>query len=241
MDIRKYHFRDVDMLMASKAVTLSLKNNQDELIIARTNWTPEYINELETKIDDAISNYLGLDKKKELRDATKSVGALISPAKRDLAFLKTQIEADFGEDAKTVLKVLGYEKYLAKVQKGDQESVIEMLYTFKKGMTEDLKSTMVLHGTNVILIERILDYTDRLKDANVTQEILKETTKEISQEALMTFNSIYNEIVGICKIAASYYQYDKLKKEQFTFSKVISNMKSSKNVKKVIVDQQDEQ
>ncbi len=239
--MRKYNFRDVDMLMASKAVANSLKNNQTELIIARTNWTPEYISELETKIDDAINNYLGLDKKKDLRDATQSVGAIMNPAKRDLAFLKTQIEADFGEDAVSVLKVLGYDKYLTKVQKGDQESVIEMLYTFKKGMTEDLKSTIVLHGTNAILIERILDYTDRLKEANVTQELLKETTKEISQEALLAFNSIYNEIVGICKIASSYYQFDKIKKEQFTFSKVISNMKSSKNVKKIIVNHQDEQ
>ncbi len=241
MDTRKYKFKDVDMLMASKAIALSLKNNQTELIIARTNWTPEYITELETKIDEAINNYLGLDKKKELRDATQSVSAIINPAKRDIAFLKTQIEMDFGDNANEVLKSLGYNKHLTGVQRGVHESVIEMLYTFKKGMTDELKNTMVSKGTNVNLIERILDYADRLKEANVTQEILKETTKEISHEALTAFNSIYNEMAGICKIASSYYQYDKLKKEQFTFTKVISNLKSSSNVKKVVVEQENEQ
>ncbi len=76
--------------------------------------------------------------------------------------------------------MLGYNKYLTKGQKGNQESVIE----FKN---RNLKSTMVLHDTNVILIKRILEYTGRLKEANVNQEILKKTTKEISQEALIAF------------------------------------------------------
>ena len=38
------------------------------------------------------------------------------------------------------------------------------------------------------------------------------------------FNVIYDEVIGICKKASVYYQYDIIKKEQFTFSKIISNL-----------------
>lgn len=78
--------------------------------MARTTWTSDYVTALATKIDDAIENYLGLDKKKELRDATSRLAALQVPAMRDLSFIKTQIDVDFGKEAKEILKNLGFTK-----------------------------------------------------------------------------------------------------------------------------------
>ncbi len=94
----------------------------------------------------------------------------------------------------------------------------------------NFKETLLEKGTNPVLIDRIIGYADQLKDANVTQETLKETTKEVSDEAVGIFNEIYDEIIGICKIAVSYYQYDTLKKEQLTFSKVIANMNGTRKI-----------
>jgi hypothetical protein len=94
----------------------------------------------------------------------------------------------------------------------------------------NFKETLLEKGTNPVLIDRIIGNADQLKDANVTQETLKENTKEVSDEAVGIFNEIYDEIIGICKIAASYYQYDTLKKEQFTFSKVIANMNATRKI-----------
>lgn len=76
----------------------------------------------------------------------------------------------------------------------------------------------------------LFGYADQLKEANVTQESLKETTKEVSDEAVTIFNEIYDEIIGICKIASNYYQYDTLKKEQFTFSKVVANINATRKI-----------
>ncbi|MCW4001540.1 MAG: hypothetical protein NWE93_15020 [Candidatus Bathyarchaeota archaeon] len=205
-------------------------DNLADLSIARSNWSETYVSELSTKIDDAIENYLGLDKKKELRDATGKLATIQVPALRDLSFLKTQLEVDFGNEAKEIKKKLGYDKNLRNVQKGDQETLIQLLYTFKKGMTGDLKTSIVNKGTNVALIDRIIGYADQLKEANVTQETLKETSKEVSGEAVNIFNGIYDEIIGICKIAANYYQYDELKKDQFTFSKVVANMNATRKI-----------
>lgn len=149
---------------------------------------------------------------------------------RDLSFIKTQVDVDFGKEAKEILKNLGFDRHLRDVQKGDQEALIQLLYSFNKGLTDELKTQITEKGTNPALIDRIIAYADQLKEANVSQESLKETTKVISEEAVLVFNSIYEEIVGICKIASSFYQYEPLKKEQFTFSKVIANMNAARKI-----------
>ncbi|MBN2518974.1 MAG: hypothetical protein JXB17_00590 [Bacteroidales bacterium] len=229
---RNYKFKDVEMLMASKTLIKNLSQNLGELSLARSNWTQSFVDTLEAKIDDAIENYLGLDKKKELRDATALVTTIQAPALRDLSFLKKQIEVDFSKTAKSLLKKLGYDKNHRNAHKGDQEALIQLLYSFKKEMNDKLKTEMVSKGTNPELIDRIVSYADQLKTANVSQETLKETTKLVSEEALKLFSEIYDEIIGICKIASIFYQYDSIKKEQFTFSKAINNMKAAKRINK---------
>lgn len=230
---RNYSFKDVDMLLASKTIIETFKLNLAELSLARSNWNEEFANQLAVKIDDAIENYLGLDKKKELRNATANLSSIQTPAIRDLSFLKKQLQVDFATEKtklKEMLKNLGFEKNLRKVHNSDQEALIELLYAFKKGMNNSLKSEIVAKGTNPELIDRIIGYADLMKSANISQETQKETTKAVSEEATNTFNEIYTEIIGVCKIASSFYQYDTLKKEQFTFGKVLSNMNASRKV-----------
>lgn len=230
---RNYSFKDVDMLLASKTIVESLNANLADLSMVRTNWTQEYVTQLSSKIDDAIENYLGLDKKKELRNATANLSSIQTPAIRDLSFLKKQLQVDFAAEKpelKDMLRTLGFVKNLRKVQNSDQEALIELLYAFKKGMKESLKSEIVAKGTNSELIDRIINYADQMKLANVSQETQKETTKAVSEEATNAFNGIYSDVIGICKIASSFYQYDALKKELFTFGKVLSNMNASRKV-----------
>jgi len=232
-NIRAYKSKDVEMLLAAKTIAQSLKENLTDLSVVRSNWTKDYAAALATKIDNAIDHYLGIDKKKELRDATSKLAAIQTPALRDLSFMKTQLKVDFGKQEKEIAKKLGYDKTLRrKVQNGSQEALIQLLYAFKKGMTDDLKKQIVKKGTNPALINRIIGYADQLKEANVTQESLKETTKIISAEAIKAFNDIYEEMIGICKIASNFYRYDALKKEQFTFRKVMNNMNAHRKIEK---------
>jgi hypothetical protein len=227
---RNYNFKDVDMLLASKTIVETLKSNLSDLSIARSNWNEEYTNQLATQIDNAIENYLGLDRKKELRDTTANLAAIQEPAMRDLSFIKTQIEVDFDGEAKEIIKTLGFDKNLRAVQNRDQEALIELLYSFKKGLNNKLREDIIAKGTAPELIDRIIAYADQMKQTNISQETLKETTKELSDEALQEFNNIYDQVIGICKIASSYYQFDTLKKDQFTFTKVVENMNAAKKV-----------
>ena len=228
MATRIYNYKDVDMLLASKTISQSLTEYIADLSMVRSTWTVEFATSLSEKIDNAIETHLGIDKKKELRNATANLKAIQTPAMRDLSFIKTQIDVDFGAKAKEILTNLGFTTSLRKAQSGSQEALIQLLYSFKSSITEELKTTMVSKGTNPALIERVISYASLLLDSNVTQESLKESTKAISEDAVNAFNEIYTEISGICKIASTYYQYEPLKKEQFTFSKVISNMGQTK-------------
>ena len=228
---RNYSYKDVDMLMTSKTIAGNFKSNISELALVRNDWTEEYATNLVSRIDQTIETHLGIDAKKGLRDATSGLSAIQVAAKRDLSFFKTQIDDDFkAEPAKRdeILNTLGFSKYLRGVQKGNQESLVQLLYAFKKNMDNSLRNQITAKGLSDTLIGNIVGYANAFMDANTSQESLKLSTKEITQEVVEVFNAIYEEIIGICKKVSNYYQYDAVKKEQFTFSKVIGNLGSAR-------------
>ena len=234
---RNYNCSDVDMTMTSKTVAESFKAYISELSGVRTDWTESYANSLITRIDNAIDKYLGVDAKKALREATASLTAIQVPAKRDVSFFKTQIDDDFKKEPARrdeILRTLGFSKYLKAVQKGNQEALIQLLYTFKTNMNESLKAEITGKGMNVSLIDNSNEYADTFSRANVSQEYNKEATREITKEVTEVFNAIYDEIIGICKKASSYYQYEPLKKEQFTFSKVLANLGAARKAVSIV-------
>ncbi len=226
---RNYNYKDVEMILASKTITVSFETNIEELSLTRSDWTPEFVVTLKTRIDNAIDKYLGLDKKKGLREATALLHSIQQPAMRNLSFLKTQIEVDFKDGAGEILNSLGFTDNLKKAQNRNQEALIQLLYAFKNAMTDELKTRITGKGTNPVLIETIIGYADQLKEANINQESLKQTTKELTEEAIEEFNAIYDIIIGICKIASVFYYDDPVKKEQFTFSNVVTNMSSGED------------
>ena len=224
---RNYNCKDVDMLMASKTIAETFKTNISELATTRTDWTEQYATDLILRIDNAIHTHLGIDVKKDLRSATTALVSLQFPARRDISYFKTQIDDDFKKNAPRrdeILKSLGFTKYLRGVQSGNQESLIQFLYTFKTNITPALSDEITAKGLNPMLIDNITAYADTFAQANVAQESQKGSTKEISQEVANIFNAIYDEIIGICKKASNYYRYEPVKKEQFTFAKALSNL-----------------
>lgn len=228
---KNYKHASKDMLIASKTIAHSFQDNIQELSLVRTNWTEEYAVSVVNKIDDTFEEFLGGDNLKEQRNATAKLHSIEQPATQLLSFLKVQIEVDFGHEAKEILKQLGYSSNLSNLKNESQEVLTQTLYSFKKGMTPDLKQRIVDKGTNPDLIDKLIGFATVFNEANVSQELKKSASKEFTSEAISAFNAVYDEIIGICKIASRYYQYDELKKELFTFSKVIAKMKSPSSKK----------
>lgn len=224
---RNYSYKDVDMLTGSRIVAVNFKTNITELSSVRSNWTEKYAIDLVSRINQTIETHLGIDAKKDLRNATSGLSSIQVAAKRDLSFFKTQIDDDFKAEPATrdeILNTLGFSKYLRTVQKGNQEALIQLLYAFKMNMTDPLRNQITEKGLSANLIDKLIGYAATFNDANTSQEGFKLSTKEISKEVADVFNSIYDEIIGICKKASVYYQHDPVKKEQFTYSKVIANL-----------------
>lgn len=224
---RCYNSKDVEMLMAAKTVAHSFNENMHELANARTNWSPEYGQDLQARITQAFETHLGHDRKKGLREATEKLRNIHEPAMRDLAFLKAQVEVDFGMESKGILKDLGLKPSLRESRLNNQESMIEVLHAMRKGLQSGLRQRILEKGTDASLLDRIEGYCSQILEANVVQEGMKESSREITAEAIGVFNAIYNEIIGICKIAAKYYQTEPLRRDRFTYAKVLANMKAS--------------
>ena len=228
---RNYSYKDVNMLTASQVVAGNFKSNIGELSTVRSDWTEQYANDLVLRINQNIETHFGIDVKKDLRDATSDLYVVQISAKRDLSFFKTQIDDDFKSTPLVrdeIINTLGFSKHLRNVQQNNQEALIQLLYAFKKNMTDTLRNQVTDKGLSATLIDKIIGYASSFNEANTSQEGLKQSTKEISKEVVDVFNGIYDEIIGICKKVSSYYQFDAVKKEQFTFSKVIGNLGSAR-------------
>ena len=95
-------------------------------------------------------------------------------------------------------------------------------------MTAILKAEIVAKGTAEITINNIVGYAEVLKNANIDQETFKGTRKEITDEAIIAFNDIYDRVISIAKISSNFYKTDKTKQQQFSYSKVSSNLNNQK-------------
>ncbi|NOU46927.1 MAG: hypothetical protein HOO86_07690 [Bacteroidales bacterium] len=227
---RNYQGKDVDMLTACRTIAGSFAANITELSTIRTGWTAAYSSGLITRIDTTITDYLGLDARHDQREATAGVIALQVPAQRDLTFFKAQVDSDFKKELlrhDEILRTLGFTSYYKDVSKGNQESMVQLLYFFKTNMTDALKTEITGKGMSIELINRILTYAEAFMQANTTQEQTKDSSIELKAGAIEAFNETYDEMIAICKIAASYYRFEPLKKDLFTFTRVQANQGGS--------------
>ncbi len=230
---RVYHYPDVTMLLACETICSTLHQNIGDLSVIRQNWSNEYVTDLHERIDYCIDHFLAIDPNKELRHATALFMSIQEPALRDVHYLKKQLETDFRENKnllKDILNLLGYNSYLDETFDKDQKNLIQLLATFKKGLTETIRQLIIEKGVSPLLIERILGYYEDLKFKDITLTSREIRQNELSPEAIPIFNSIYTEVMGICKVATCYFHFDALKKEQFSFHKIVGKQAIDKHI-----------
>jgi transcriptional regulator with AAA-type ATPase domain len=229
--LRNYKGKDVEMLIAVDTITDAAIANQDFLVSKRSNWKDPYLPNLKIAINKAIQDHLGQDNARELRNATLDVLALQSAALKDLAEVKVQIEADFDNNPtlkKEILNTLGFTPFYSKTKNKDQEALISLLYQFKTNLTPDLKAQIINKGTAEEQLDKITNYAEELKSKNVLQEGKKGTKKEITEEAIIAFNAVYNEAIAVAKISAKFFKDRPTIQEQFSYTKVKNNLNNTK-------------
>lgn len=109
---------------------------------------------------------------------------------------------------------------------------MSLLNNFKNSMTEDLKNLVTSGGTNPLHIDKIIGYAPEFQEANLAQEELKNNWNEPSMENSREFQSIYEEIIRICKVGRIIFRDNPEMRDRFTFSKVMSKLNADRAARK---------
>lgn len=229
--IRKYRGKDVDMLIASSTLIENAILNKTFLQTKRSNWTDAFYTAIQTQITTALEEHLGVDSAKQLRQSTQVLTSIQKQALKDLAEIKVQIVEDFKNDTikqTEILTQLGFTTYHKEAQNGDQESLVQLLYKFKTNLTDALKTEIVAKGTAEAILTQTATYADTLKNADITQETFKGTKKEITTAGINAFNTIYDQVISIGKIATKFYKEEPIKRDLFSFSKINKTLSAQK-------------
>jgi len=223
------------MLITSSSIIETAFINRAFLIPKRTAWADPFFDDFKTRIDTTIKDYLGIDSAKELRRITAEMFVIQGKAQNLLAEIKVQLDADFKkEPAKLaeILNVLGFRDYLRSTQTGNQEAIINLLYQFKTNLDTTLKAEIIAKGTNLSTLDTILTYADILKDTNISQENAKGSKKDTTSDYVTVFNNLYDDVIGVAKIAAKFCKENPTLKQQFSFAKVAANLSANSKTAK---------
>lgn len=227
---RKYKPKDVEMLTAAATIIENAIANKSFLQSKRTSWADPFFENIKAEIETTTNTFLGKDAAQQMRLATQVVLTIQAQALIDLAEFKVQIDQDFKEapvQKNEILTQLGFNSYYKLAQKKDQEGLINLLFQFKNNLSPALNTEIVSKGIAQATMNNIIGYAETLKTANISQETYKETRKEITNEAIIAFNQIYDKVISIAKIASNFYKTNKAKQQQFSFAKVAANLNSN--------------
>lgn len=224
---RVYKGKDVDVLTSCATIIEQAINHKPALVAKRANWADPFFPNIKTRIQNAFTNFLGIDNALQMRDATQVVLGIQKNALKDLAEFKIQLMEDF-KNKKTrrdeILTRLDFTAHHKEAQNKDQEALIQLLLTFKLNMTAALQTEITTAGTAASLITAIIGYADVLKNSDITQETMKGSRKVITEAGVKEFNEIYNIVISIAKISAKFFKDDAALKDKFSFAKTMKNL-----------------
>jgi len=221
---RSYPYQDGDTAIACRLAVENIKNNLDALSQVDTSLTNPYLNNLKDQCLQAMV-MLGMNPEEGMLDATLTLNNMIEPALEDLKIIKQMLKVKFDkEETGQILNKLGYPKYYKRAVNRDQEELIKMHFAFSQGMSETLKTRITATGINPVIIDRIIARTEVLYEANVRQEEAKVTARAMNNETIDFCNQLYEEVIGLCKIAYSFYSKDPEKRNQFSFTRLVKNL-----------------
>lgn len=224
---RIYKGKKVEMLTACATIMENSLANQAFLVSKRQVWAPPYFDNLKKRIDDAFNTIIGADNALTLRRATNTVINIYDDSILALAEFKVQLVEDYKNDKPRrdqLLQTFGLNRLFKTGRSKDQEGLIEILFKFKTNMTPALRNELTAKGISAELIERIESYADKLSAANITQETIKGQRKSNTAVDSTELNAIYDEVIAIAKIARTFYRGDAIKRDKFSYTKILKTM-----------------
>lgn len=232
--IRKFKGSDVEMLTTTSVIIENATDNESFLVSKRPVWAALFFSNISTRIDAAVSKYIGVDTAKNLRNATAALKKIQATALDILGLLNVEITEDFKktpERRDELLNTLGFKEYYRDASAKNQAALIKLLFKFKQNMDATTKADVIAKGAAETDITAIIGFADALQAANVKQESFKTQRPALTAEAITEFNDIYDDVIAVAKIAARIFKDNAALKDSFSYSKILAAQKAATTAK----------
>lgn len=221
----------VEMLIATGTIIQNAFHHKNFLQTKRPDWTDSLLQELADANSVLFNTYVGKTNISQLKTQTLLVMSLSKTAKTHLSEFKVQIKTGFRTDKsreKDILTTLGLTRYLKEATRGDQESLIALLYQFKQNLTPALRSEINTAGMSPNTMNAIIDLAEELKKANVDQESFKMLRKELTLQDTTALNDYYIKVTNISIPARVFFKGNKLAQEGFSYAYILKQQSTFK-------------
>jgi hypothetical protein len=145
---------------------------------------------------------------------------------QSLKVLRASIKVDF-KDNKLFLKSFfekhGYTEFFSDAKNGDHLSLHKFLTTFAKNLDNETRGKIVAKNTPDSVIDKILNCAQEITRFAKCFEAL-EGDARLNSYGYKEVSEIYITVQDISRIAMAYYQFDPIRRDQFNFYKVLSNL-----------------
>ncbi|MDI9364588.1 MAG: hypothetical protein QM541_06535 [Flavobacterium sp.] len=231
---RLYSAKDTVMLTVLSIILKNALANIAELTEENENWNVRAITALLTRIENALENILGIDPKKDQREATALVKQIQAEALPILSTLALRMGVAVKNTARKteLLKQLGFTEFAAKAQQMDQIALIEFLAKFKTNATNAVKAEITASkDIKIAAVDKLIDLSKTLVDNHVNQETYKDTSKVITADGVTELNAIYTAVVkDFSKLVLDFYKKKKSNKANlFSFAAILKTVNGSGN------------
>lgn len=225
------------MLMATDLIIDNAIAMAPTLTAARPKWTTSYLTDIKGNITSILEDNFGIKGTTSLKEVTATLTTKEIAAKAMLQQAKTQIEVDFGQDktkCSHILVTLGLNKVKI-IKNASQDTTIDILTTFRNNLTPELETDLTTAGMSPTTLTSIKALAAELFQANSLQEQKKIGSKETTATLNAQLNDIYDEVIGIAKIASTLLT-NKADIDKFSYSRALKQMGYHESEKKPTTD-----
>jgi hypothetical protein len=232
---RLYSAKDAVMLTALSIILNNAADNIAELTDENENWNTALLTALKAQVDKDFEDILGIDPKKDQREATAFIKSIQAEAMPLLSTFSLRLSVAVKDAARRseLLNQLGFTAFAKKAQTRDQIALIELLAKFRKNMTAEVKAEVTaskdIKGT---MVDTLVGFADTLQHKNITQETYKVKSKEVTAESVIALNNTYSAVVSnFSKLVLDFYTKKKSpKKALFSFTAIAKTVKAAAKV-----------
>lgn len=222
MTKRKFNVSVPIMLTSATTAGKNLEANKDAFAKDYPYWTSERLSDFYKEID-SMSEKIGIKANKDQREATARVKSILADAVDDGTMVKSQMERGYrNEKARLneLLHLLGFSKNWTKAGNGNQNAMLDLLYTFDNQTNPALREELTGKQVSAQRIDSMKSAAHTLSAANVTQETLKGAAPVITAEMNIRLNEIYDTAIDICTAGKKVFRKDPVKSALFSFKKL---------------------